>query len=178
MWLKWYCVIFAVWILSKIVMEYCGGGSVSDIMRLRRKTVSYQALMPQLFDIINSCLSCVWVWNTFRNVHVLSWGCDVTVSNLWTGENVAVLRLLSTRWQHLCLCIVIIEICVDLNKCHWATTTAQCTRVSCTFQLWLKWNWELILIQMQPYCAVIDNWWDGTCWDAETIKCDVNNATR
>ena len=43
-WLYFYlmnaCFMNAVCVVVQIVMEYCGAGSVSDIMRLRNKTVS------------------------------------------------------------------------------------------------------------------------------------------
>lgn len=43
-----YCFSF----LFQIVMEYCGAGSVSDIMRLRKKTLSEEEIATILSDTL------------------------------------------------------------------------------------------------------------------------------
>lgn len=43
--------LFSSW-LGQIVMEYCGAGSVSDIMRLRKKTLSEVEIATVLLDTL------------------------------------------------------------------------------------------------------------------------------
>lgn len=47
-----YSKIIELFYILKIVMEYCGAGSVSDIMRLRKKTLSEDEIATILSDTL------------------------------------------------------------------------------------------------------------------------------
>lgn len=57
--------VFIVHLLFKIVMEYCGAGSVSDIMRLRKKTLSEE----EISTILNDTLKGLEYLHLRRKIH-------------------------------------------------------------------------------------------------------------